>query len=114
MRRNTWVRRASMDDKQLREEFDTGLKKIRLEIKSRLVPHGLFGTITEVDSGPTGDVPEGSRIEVVAKGKTVGRSFDRRQIEGCCLRVGGEVLLGIIAMVDEVSAVPAHDSVDTR
>ena len=103
-----------MDDKQLREEFDTGLKKIRLEIKSRLVPHGLFGTITEVDSGPTGDVPEGSRIEVVAKGKTVGRSFDRRQIEGCCLRVGGEVLLGIIAMVDEVSAVPAHDSVDTR
>ena len=95
-----------MDDKQLREEFDTGLKKIRLEIKSRLVPHGLFGTITEVDSGPTGDVPEGSRIEVVAKGKTVGRSFDRRQIEGCCLRVRGEVLLGIIAMVDEVSAVP--------
>ena len=103
-----------MDDKQLREEFDTGLKKIRLEIKSRLVPHGLFGTITEVDSGPTDQVPEGSRIEVVAKGKTVGRSFDRRQIEGCCLRVGGEVLLGIIAMVDEVSAVPGHDSVDTR
>jgi hypothetical protein len=103
-----------MDDKQLREEFDTGLKKIRLEIKSRLVPHGLFGTITEVDSGPTGHVPEGSRIEVVAKGKTVGRSFDRRQIEGCCLRVGGEVLLGIIAMVDEVCAVPGHDSVDTR
>jgi hypothetical protein len=103
-----------MDDKQLREEFDTGLKKIRLEIKSRLVPHGLFGTITEVDRGPTGHVPEGSRIEVVAKGKTVGRSFDRRQIEGCCLRVGGEVLLGIIAMVDEVSAVPGHDSVDTR
>ena len=103
-----------MDDKQLREEFDTGLKKIRLEIKSRLVPHGLFGTITEVDSGPTGDVPEGSRIEVVAKGKTVGRSFDRRQIEGCCLRVGGEVLLGIIAMIDEVSASPGRDSVDTR
>ena len=103
-----------MDDKQLREEFDTGLKKIRLEIKSRLGPHGLFGTITEVDSGPTGDVPEGSRIEVVAKGKTVGRSFDRRQIEGCCLRVGGEVLLGIIAMIDEVSASPGRDSVDTR
>jgi hypothetical protein len=103
-----------MDDKQLREEFDTGLKKIRLEIKSRLVPHGLFGTITEVDSGPTGHVPEGSRIEVVAKGKTVGRSFDRRQIEGCCLRVGGEVLLGIIAMIDEVSASPGRDSVDTR
>jgi hypothetical protein len=93
-----------MDDKQLREEFDTGVKKIKLEIKSRLVPHGLFGIVTDIDSGPTGDVPEGSRIELVAKGKTVGRSFDRRQIEGCCLRVRGEVLSGIIAMVDEVSA----------
>jgi hypothetical protein len=98
-----------MDDKQLREEFDTGLKKIRYEIKSRLVPHGLFGTITDVDSGPAGH-PDGARIELVAKGKTVGRSFDRRQIEGCCLRVGGEVLLGIIAMVDEVSAAPGSDS----
>jgi hypothetical protein len=97
-----------MDDKQLREEFDTGLKKIRQEIKSRLVPHGLFGTVTDVDSGPTGHVPNGSRIELVAKGKTVGRSFDRKQIEGCCLRVGGEVLLGIIAMVDEVSAPPSR------
>jgi hypothetical protein len=93
-----------MDDKQSREEFDTGLKKIKLEIKSRLVPHGLYGIVTDVDSGPTGDVPEGSRIELAAKGKTVGRSFDRRQIEGCCLRVRGEVLSGIIAMVDEVSA----------
>jgi hypothetical protein len=97
-----------MDDKQLREEFDTGVKKIRQEIKSRLVPHGLYGIITDVDSGPTGHVPDGSRIELIAKGKTVGRSFDRRQIEGCCLRVGGEVLLGIIAMIDEVSANPAH------
>ena len=93
-----------MDEQQLREQFDTGLKKIRQEIKSRLVAHGLFGTITEVDSGPTGHVPDGSRIQIVAKGKTVGRSFDRRQIEGCYLRVGGEVLLGIIAMIDEVSA----------
>jgi hypothetical protein len=57
-----------------------------------------------VDSGPTGQVPDSSRIEIAAKGKTVGRSFDRRQIEGCCLRVGGEVLLGIIAMVDDLSA----------
>jgi hypothetical protein len=95
-----------VDDKQLREEFDTGLKKIRQEIKSRLVPHGLYGIVTNVDSGPAGDVPDGSRIEIVAKGKTVGRSFDRRQIVGCCLRVGGEVLVGVIAMVDEVSANP--------
>ena|ERR1700676_2451945 len=93
-----------MDDKELREEFDTGLKKIRQEIKSRLVPHGLFGIITNVDSGPAGHIPDGSRIEILAKGKTAGRSFDRQQIEGCCLRVSGEVLLGIIAMVDEVAA----------
>jgi hypothetical protein len=97
-----------MDEKQLREEFDTGLKKIRQEIKSRLVPHGLFGIVTDVDSGPAGQIPDGSRIELAAKGRTVGRSFDRRQIEGCCLRVGGEVLQGIIAMVDEVSALPGR------
>jgi hypothetical protein len=96
-----------MDEMQLREKFDTGLKKIRLEIKSRLVPHGLFATITCIDFGPTGDVPDGSRIEMAAKGKTVGRSFDRKQIEDCCLRVGGEVLLSIIAMVDEMSASPS-------
>jgi hypothetical protein len=93
-----------MQEKQLREEFDTGLKKIRLEIKSRLVPHGLFATITEIDSGPAADVPEGSTIEIAAKGKSVARLFNRKQIEGCHLRVGGEVLTGIIAMVDEVSA----------
>ena len=99
-----------MDDKQSREKFDTGLKKIRLEIKSRLVPHGLFGQITEVDRGTAGDVPEGSRIEIVAKGHTVGRSFDRREIEGCFLRVGGDVLNSIIAMIEEVSAGGRSDS----
>jgi hypothetical protein len=103
-----------MDEKVLREEFDTGLKKIRHEIKSRLVPHGLFGIVTDVDSGPAGDVPDGTRIEIHAKGRTVGQSFDRRQIEGCCLRVGGAVLAGIVAMVDELSAVPHGDSADTR
>jgi hypothetical protein len=93
-----------MDDKQLREEFDTGLRKIRTEIKSRLVPHGLFGTITDTDSG-SGDNPlNGSRIQIVVKGRTAERSFDRAQIEGCRLRVGGAVLVGIISMVDELSA----------
>jgi hypothetical protein len=99
-----------MDEIQLREKFDTGLKKIRQEIKSRLVLHGLFGIITAVDYGPAGHVPDGSRVEISAKGKTVGRSFDRKQIEDCCLRVGGEVLSSIIAMVDEVSASPRGDS----
>lgn len=102
-----------MDETQLREKFDTGLKKIRLEIKSRLVPYGLFATITAIDHGPTGPVPDGSRIEIAAKGKTVGRSFDRKQIEDCCLRVGGEVLLGIIAMIDEICAPPRDDSGST-
>src|SRR5277367_1136670 len=96
-----------MDETQLRERFDTGLKKIRLEIKSRLVPFGLFGIITSTDYGPTGDVPEGSRIGLAVKGKTVERSFDRKQIEDCCLRVGGEVLSSVIAMVDEVSPSPS-------
>jgi hypothetical protein len=92
-----------MDDKQVREVFDTGLKKIRQEIKSRLVPHGLFGLVTDVDNG-SGQIPDGSRIELIAKGRTAGRSFDRQQIEDCHLRVGGAVLLGIISMIDEVSA----------
>jgi hypothetical protein len=93
-----------MDEKQLREEFDTGLSKIRQEIKSRLVPHGLFGSVTHTDTGPEGDVPTGSNIEIVVKGRTAGRSFDRRQIEDCRLRVGGAVLLAIISMVDELAA----------
>jgi hypothetical protein len=93
-----------MEEKQLREEFDTGLKKIKLEIKSRLVTHGLFGIVTNIDAASTGDVPDGSKIEVAAKGKTAGRSFDRHQIEGSCLRVSGAVLTDIIAMVDEVSS----------
>jgi hypothetical protein len=92
-----------MDELRLREEFDTGLKKIRHEIKSRLVPHGLFGTVADIDLGQTGQIPDGSRIEIAVKGKIVSRSFDRQLIEGCCLRVRGEVLVAIIAMVDEVA-----------
>lgn len=92
-----------MEETQLREKFDTGLKKIRLEIKSGLVSHGLFGTIACVDGDLTDHVPDGSRIEIAAKGKTAERSFDRKQIEDCCLRVRGEVLLSISAMVEEVS-----------
>ena len=92
-----------MNDKAVREEFATGLKKIRLEIKSRLVPHGLYGTVTDVDTEPAGAAAAGSRIELAVKGRTVNRSFDRGQIEGCRLRVGGDVLLAIISMIDEVS-----------
>ncbi|HLZ97931.1 MAG TPA: hypothetical protein VKP66_08255 [Steroidobacteraceae bacterium] len=93
-----------MNDKQIREEFDTGKSKIRQEIKSRLVTHGLYGSVLDVDTVSTEGGPTGSRIEIIVKGKSAARSFDRAQIEHCCLRVGGDVLLGIIAMVDEVSA----------
>ena len=54
-----------MDDNPLREEFDTGLSKIRQEIKSRLVPHGLFGSVTQVDIDPTERGPAGSKIEIM-------------------------------------------------
>ena len=92
-----------MEEKQIREEFDTGLSKIRHEIKSRLVPHGLFGSVTFGDIVSADHVPTGSTIEVAAKGRTVERSFSRQDVEGCRLRVGGTVLLEIVAMVDELS-----------
>jgi hypothetical protein len=88
----------------MREHFDTGLSKIRNEIKTRLVPHGLFGSVTHVDSGVADQVPTGSTIQITVKGRTVGRSFDRREIEDCRLRVGGAVLSGILSMVAEVSS----------
>ena len=92
-----------MGDKQNREEFDTGIIKIRHEIKSRLVTHGFFGSITFVDIDPADPVPKGSKIAIVAQGRTAGRSFSREDIEGCRLRVGGAVLAGIISMVEELS-----------
>jgi len=92
-----------MEDNQSREEFDTGLGKIRHEIKSRLVTHGFFGSIRYLDIETADHVPTGSRIEIVVSGKTVSRTFSRQEIESCRLRVGGVVLAGIIAMVDELS-----------
>ena len=92
-----------MEEKQVREEFDTGLAKIRHEIKSRLVLHGFFGSITFTDIDPVDQVPAGSRIQIAVKGRTAEKSFSRQDIEGCRLRVGGVVLVGIIAMVDELS-----------
>jgi hypothetical protein len=90
-----------METDLLREKFDTGLKKIGYEIKSQLVLHGFYGRITH--SGLS-EVPDGVRVEIHAKGTTVGKWFDRQQVEGCCLRVGGTVLADIIGMVDELAA----------
>ncbi|MGO9945676.1 MAG: hypothetical protein ACLPWG_02365 [Steroidobacteraceae bacterium] len=92
-----------MEDKQVREVFDTGLGKIRHEIKSRLVPHGFFGSVRNIDIETDDHVPSGSMIEIAVNGRTVTRSFGREDIEGCHLRVSGVVLLGIISMVDELS-----------
>jgi hypothetical protein len=103
-----------MEDSQIRERFDTGVKKIRYEIRSLLAQHGLFGTITDAAaSGPANSVPESSKVQIEVKGITTGRQFDRGQIEGCYLRVGGAVLASIVAMVKEVSPPvpyePSHD-----
>jgi hypothetical protein len=101
-----------MEDGQIREPFDTGVKKIRHELRSLLAQHGLFGTITGADRGAANAVPDSSMVEIQVKGKTAARLFDRREIEGCCLRVGGTVLSSITAMVDEVSAPASSDSTD--
>jgi hypothetical protein len=86
------------------EFFDTGISKIRQEIKSRLVHHGLFGSVSSSETAATDTVAAGTRIDVIVKGKTAARSFDNAQIEACAIRVGGPVLVGIISMVDELSA----------
>jgi hypothetical protein len=101
-----------MESEQLHEVFDTGLKKIRHEIKNRLVLQGLFATITSEHSGPN-EAPDGARVEIHAKGKAVGVSFDRKQIEGCCLRVAGPVLSSVITMVEELSVATRSGSADT-
>ncbi len=100
-----------MESEQLHELFDTGLKKIKHEIKSRLVLQGLFGTITS--EGDLHDISGGARVGIHAKGKSVRMAFDRAQIEGCCLRVTGTVLARIIAMVEELSAATRAGPVDT-
>jgi hypothetical protein len=103
----------SMESERSQEIFDTGLKKIRHEIRSRLALQGLFGTITGDPSGPH-EIPDGARVEIHAKGKTVGISFDRKQIEGCSLQVAGAVLASVTAMVEELSAAIGSDSAATR
>ena len=86
------------------EIFDTGISKIRQEIKSRLVHHGLFGSVTSSDAAATAGAAPATQIDVIVKGRTAVRSFDNGEIEACALRVGGPVLIGIISMVDELSA----------
>ena len=93
-----------VEENQKREEFDTGLARIRHEIKGRLVPHGFFGSVTYKDVEAGDHVLSGSTIEITVNGRTVERAFSRQEIEACRLRVGGVVLLGVIAMVDDLSS----------
>ncbi len=93
-----------MEEKLLREEFDTALAKIRDEIKSQLVRHGFFGIVTCVDAESADHVLEGATIAISVKGKATERSFSRRDIECCRLRVGGVVLSGIVSMVAELAS----------
>jgi hypothetical protein len=98
-----------MESGQSHEMFDTGLKKIGHEIKSRLVLQGLFATITSDRKGSQ-EAPDGAQVEIHAKGKAVGIALDRQQIEGCSLRVGGAVLSSVIAMVEELSVAIGSDA----
>jgi hypothetical protein len=93
-----------MMNSQNREEFDTALTRIRHDIKGRLVKHGFFGTVSFQDVESADHVLQGSTLTVTAKGRIAERSFGRQEIEGCTLRVSGAVELGVISMVDELSA----------
>ena len=95
---------VAVEENHKREEFDTALARIRHEIKGRLVPHGFFGSVTYKDVEAADHVLSGSKIEITVNGRTVERAFSRQEIEACRLRVGGVVLLGVISMVDDLSA----------
>lgn len=92
-----------MDEKSSREEFDTALARIRHDIKGRLVIHGFFGSVIYKDVEAGDHALSGSIIEITVKGRTAKRTFSRQEIEDCRLRVGGAVLVGVKAMVDELS-----------
>lgn len=77
-----------MEEKEKSEKFDTGLSKIKNEIKYRLAVHGFFGSVTHTDVVAVDQVPNGSIIKIAVKGRTAGRPFGREDIEGCHLRVG--------------------------
>ena len=93
-----------MEDGQSREEFDTALARIRHDIKGRLVKHGFFGTVSYRDIESADHLLQGSIITVAARGRIAERSFGRQEIVDCRLRVSGAVALGVISMVDELSA----------
>jgi uncharacterized protein with GYD domain len=93
-----------MSENKTSEIFDTGLSKIRHEIKSQLVLHGLYGIVTTRTANNQSGQDAGLTIEIASKGRVATRSFEPQQIEACHLRVGGAVLAGIISMAEELAA----------
>ena len=85
------------------EVFDTGLRKIRHELKSQLASHGLYATLTEPTRNSTSSPPIEAIIEVAVKGRVARRSFERTLVEGCHLRVQGAVLKEIASIVEELA-----------
>jgi uncharacterized protein with GYD domain len=86
------------------EVFDSGWKKIQFELKSQLASHGLYGTVSHVPADDNASPTSAVNIEVAARGRVASRTFERRQIEACYLRVSDEVLKGIISLVNELAA----------
>jgi hypothetical protein len=100
-----WLRLSGMiDETRTSEVFETGLKKLQFELKSQLASHGLYGVVSDVPVNHNSSPMSAVNIEVAVKGRVASRSFERRQIEGCYLRVSGEVLKGVISLVNELAA----------
>lgn len=92
-----------MEEGNTSEVFDTGLRKIRNELKSQLASRGLYGTFTETTSKSPSAPPAEVNFEVAVKGSVARRTFARQQIEGCHLRVSGAVLKEIASIVEELA-----------
>ena len=60
-----------MGEKEKQEQFDTGLGKIKQEIKSRLVAHGLYGSFAHIDARAEHplDGAGTEMIEIIVKGR---------------------------------------------
>jgi hypothetical protein len=93
------------EEENTSEIFDTGLRKIRQELKSQLASHGIYAMLTEsLLSDSTSSSPIQATIEASVKGRLARRTFARQQIEDCHLRVGGAVLKEIASLVAELVA----------
>jgi hypothetical protein len=93
-----------IDETRTSELFESGLKKVQFELKSQLASHGLYGAVSPVPVNENSSPTSAVKLEVAVKGRVSSRTFELRQIEGCYLRVSGDVLKGIISLVNELAA----------